>query len=1205
MKQLITFFIAAVLVGLLATWHGQQSVQHRSEELIDALQNDLLNTDHRLRVLLDGIQENEVELSSLNDLWQSESIGFVIYDNGQASNWTTNSIPFVTHLSRRSNGPDGVVRLGNAWYLCRTAAVENQLLAAYALIHTDLNFENEHIRNTWGKRFSMLDSHRLTLSELGASPLHFADDSLAIYVRTTSLSTNSNSLLGTVLWFAFILLLLATLWYTANWLGAHTSTTLATVSFVGLLLVFRGFMLWWQLPKALHATDLFGPSLHATSSLIPSLGDFVLHLVFLLLLFLRIGWYHPAKPMAAKWAPWGSVMLPLFLLWPVYLCFQTLVFNSSFSFDLNNPFSLDVYSLIGLLTTFLVLLNFLFLSRYLFGFTSPDKKKFTSVLLPLVVGAGLLFLLFGMKMETLPVIFMGAVLVGALILTEKWTQRLREVSLYTPTVLVFSVFATLLLSSQLILEEKDSRMALARKLALQQNPITEYLFQNLEKKITESRAIRNAIAITPMEQHTALEALREPLNYDHWNQYHSVLNLFDEKGHLLASDEERTGPNYHELQRLYETAKPTITKRFRYVGHWNNDGGYLARVNLKGRRSQLDRILFIRLIPEQTDDILGFTDLFLDEGVSNAKALESYSYARYHNGELQNKLGDYPYGLTDQHYRAQKTEYAFSVEDGFNHLSYHPMDGELVLISRPEIGIIDYLTIFSYLFLFYFACTVVIIVAEGRLFGNLVKGSSFRSRINLAMISVLFVSLLLIGLLTVFYVIREYNGRNQEMISEKSRSVLIEMEHKLRDRESFGPEDQVMLTALLNKFSKVFFTDINLYRLDGHLLATSRPRIFDEGLMAQVMEPTAYNEMRFNQRSSFIHRETIGKLDYLTAYVPFRNEKREVVAFMSLPYFARQHGLQQEIFSLLAALTNIYVFLILISVVMALVISNRITEPLRFIRESLKNLKLDETNRAIEWKSNDEIGELVDEYNRTLNELVQSAELLARSERESAWREMAKQVAHEIKNPLTPMKLSIQMLQRSMADGVPDLNERIEKMSKTLIEQIDTLSNIATEFSSFAQMPKTNIESINLQLLLESAAELHGNTGNEVELDIRADRPSIIQADRDQMQRVLNNLIKNGIQAVPEDRQANIHLGLIEDDNRWVISVQDNGSGIPEDLQDKIFVPNFTTKSSGMGLGLAMVRNIVETVNGKIWFKTAINEGTTFYISLPAMSSND
>jgi len=320
---------------------------------------------------------------------------------------------------------------------------------------------------------------------------------------------------------------------------------------------------------------------------------------------------------------------------------------------------------------------------------------------------------------------------------------------------------------------------------------------------------------------------------------------------------------------------------------------------------------------------------------------------------------------------------------------------------------------------------------------------------------------------------------------------------------------------------------------------------------------------------------------------------------MSLPYFARQHGLEQEVVSLLAALTNIYVLLILLAVVLALFISNRITEPLRIIRENLRTLKLDKRNQAIEWESNDEIGELVKEYNRTLNELVKNAELLARSERESAWREMAKQVAHEIKNPLTPMKLHVQMLERSYNDGAKDIGERIEKMAKALIEQIDTLSNIATEFSSFAEMPKAEIEEVDLIELLQSCTDLHQETeGIHVQFNDKIRDSVKIHADRKQMLRVLNNLIKNAKQAIPENHEGRVDIKIERENSGLLVSVKDNGTGINAEAQEQIFVPNFTTKTSGMGLGLAMVKNIIEGLGGEIWFDTEKGIGTTFFILL-------
>ncbi len=1199
MKKTLSFLFLAIAMGLLAQFHGWKWEENRDSSTISTIQDDFIRLDGRLGALLKSIQEEEVSFEDLNDLWQQEGIGLVIYNNGIASSWTSNAVPFPTTFEKRTRPKEGLIQLKNAWYLCKQTEDGNQVLVIYAMLTTDYNFENRYIENQWGPSINGTQQYSLTLSDLNTYPLLYTDGSTAAYVRVSTKIDDGAVTWSAGLWLLFIVFVILTFWYAADQLEKGVSRSWSTWLFVGLLLVFRLLMLWWKLPKGLYALELFGPSLHASSALVPSLGDFLLHLVFSLIAILRI--HRLGSGHTSTIRHWIGVCVPVLLLWPVHYLFEILVVNSSFSLDLNNPFSLDAYSFVGLLVSFLILFNYFLLFRFLFNMVAEEDRKLGKLIIPWGLSVLVVLLALGMDSHAILVAVTGGSILGVLMLAQNGANKMHGLSLYTPTIVLFSLLATILLSFEQHENEQESRKALARNLQLQQNPITEYLFGDLEKKIGADRGLRNTLAIVPMEQETVLKALHQPFTYDHWNLYQTIIHVFNTDGGLMISDEKLGGQNYFEMQREFNSSKPTHSKNLHYVGNWGTEGGYLARIELKGRRGGNDWILFVRLIPERTDNILGFTDLFVDEGISTAKKLEGYSHALYTNGELQGSSGDFSYSLSASSYEGFTAESSFWDNDGYSHLVHRPLEDRLVIVSRRNDGLIGYLTIFSYLFLFYFVCITLIVLIEGRAVQDLIAGGSFRSRINVAMSSVLFVSLLIIGLLTVFYVVREYHARNEEMISEKSRSVLIELEHKLRDRNAFEASDQAMLSTLLNKFSKVFFTDINLYRLDGHLLATSRQRLFDEGLMASIMEPTAYTQMRFNQQSSFIQEETIGNLTYLTAYVPFRNEQREVIAFMSLPYFARQYGLQQEVFSLLAALTNIYVFLILLSVVMALIISNRITEPLRFIRESLRNLKLDQQNRTIEWNSNDEIGELVQEYNRTLNELVQSAELLARSERESAWREMAKQVAHEIKNPLTPMKLSIQMLQRSMADGAEDINERIKKVSDTLIEQIDTLSNIATEFSSFAQMPRPVIEELDLNSLLENIAELHGNSEAEIHLNMVVEESCVIQADKEQILRVFNNLIKNGIQAIPDDRKGKITLGLIRDGARWVASVQDNGTGIPEDLEEKIFVPNFTTKSAGMGLGLAMVKNIIETVNGKIWFRTEHGIGTTFYVSFPAI----
>jgi nitrogen fixation/metabolism regulation signal transduction histidine kinase len=233
-------------------------------------------------------------------------------------------------------------------------------------------------------------------------------------------------------------------------------------------------------------------------------------------------------------------------------------------------------------------------------------------------------------------------------------------------------------------------------------------------------------------------------------------------------------------------------------------------------------------------------------------------------------------------------------------------------------------------------------------------------------------------------------------------------------------------------------------------------------------------------------------------------------------------------------------------------------------------------------------------------ELEKSADLLAQSERESAWREMAKQVAHEIKNPLTPMKLSVQYLEKAWDEKSPDFEKRLARFTKTIIEQIDTLSTIASEFSDFAKMPSAKIESADLKDIIISTLELYQDY-DKVEFNFTYDKniDYPIKADKKQILRVFSNLIKNSLQALSESTDGKITIILEKHTDYYNISISDNGPGIPDELANKIFSPSFTTKSSGMGLGLAIVNSIIKSYNGSINFTSEVNSGTTFYITFP------
>jgi nitrogen fixation/metabolism regulation signal transduction histidine kinase len=319
-----------------------------------------------------------------------------------------------------------------------------------------------------------------------------------------------------------------------------------------------------------------------------------------------------------------------------------------------------------------------------------------------------------------------------------------------------------------------------------------------------------------------------------------------------------------------------------------------------------------------------------------------------------------------------------------------------------------------------------------------------------------------------------------------------------------------------------------------------------------------------------------------------------------------QSVLAKEISNMIVAVINFTLLLIVIAMSLAVFISGRLTAPLAVLSSRLASVELGKKSEHLTYKGNDEVGELVKQYNSMVDELDQSAKKLANSEREYAWREMAKQIAHEIKNPLTPMKLNIQQLFKSWTDGVPGFEKKLERFTKNQIEYIDSLSSIASAFSSFAKIPEANPVDVDLLEQIRTTLELFKNSNN---ISFRVGSPHtekiVIRADKEQINSIFSNLIKNAIQSIPPGKEGIIKVHLEKENEKVLVSVSDNGSGIPESLRGKMFTPNFTTKSSGTGLGLSIVKRYVENAGGRIWFESETDKGTLFFIEFPLVKPNE
>ena len=658
---------------------------------------------------------------------------------------------------------------------------------------------------------------------------------------------------------------------------------------------------------------------------------------------------------------------------------------------------------------------------------------------------------------------------------------------------------------------------------------------------------------------------------------------------------------FNEL--LESEGNPIGETSFTYLGSTAGRIRYFGVFYFSCEQDNTENGLFIELNSKIRYTQQGYPELLLDEELIRDMEIKNYSSAKYYKGKLINQSGEFPYSLAFSD-STNEQEFEFAYFGGYEHLIYRIDSQNIIIVGKPRITFVDYLITFSYLFvllivLLYF--TRVLIQLPG------ITGSrqfDFKSKIQWSLLLILIISLLSIGGGAIYLSIQQYKDEHFNNLSEKMQSVYVELEHKLSFENSlvsgWSSDQYPTLNDLLRKFSNVFYSDINLYDSGGNLLATSRPEIFNEGLISEKMNIEAYNWLKISEMAEFVHNEAIGDLRYMSGYIPFTNYENKLLAYLNLPYFSREDLLASEISKLVVGIVNFSVVLILLIMGLAVFISTRITNPLRMIQKEFSKIELGKEIKPIQYKGDDEIGSLVSEYNRMVKELVRSVKMLAKSERESAWREMAKQIAHEIKNPLTPMKLSVQQLQKAWDDKSPKWDEYLNIFSNNLIEQIEHLSSIASEFSNFAEIPKSKGEEVNVITKIKKSVELFSNKGNiDFKIDMNGNNKVFIYFDKEKMVQVFSNLINNAIQSIPDDRRGEISISLDIIDKNVLVKIADNGIGIPKEIGDKLFEPSFTTKTSGMGLGLAIVKNIMEDVGGRIWYETEIGKGSTFIIEMP------
>lgn len=1191
---------------------------HKKEIKVEQLLSNVTIRDSLRRINSNGQWAQYI----ISEFSEKEDIYIQTFENGQLKFWS--GIRIVLDSDSLLKEGSTFIHWKNGYYEAVKKSWTDFSVICYIPVMSNFPYQNEYLRNSFAP--DLLASNSLDIAGLNDKDVFNIRNLSGKYLFSVKLRTEiSSSVYSFVeLWMWVFAILFMLIYFT------HICTSIANKGYVKsaiflLIIIILGFRLidleyrWFT--KYYHI-ELFNPRHFASSYLFPSIGEFFLNILAFTWILVFVYSYR-SKILNQGVHLSKRLSYILFIAFGVLVClnaylldelFYGLITNSNINFDVSNVLNSTWLSWLGILIFCFTTFNlYLIITVSL----AISVKLNLSVRERLIIFTGALFLalVFYILFTDFTAYFL---LFALLLLLAGWSYDQYGDRLKSSTLVVFllicSLIGSLKLSEFQILKEHESRKVLAGKLESSLDPNAILLFINLEQEIIKDKFIADYFK-NPLANHDALNnRLVKLYMAGYLSRYDFESYEYDENDEFYKGDR---GVPLSIFKNLVLSGSVKVTS---YFYQRNNTFGfkkYFAILPIVLENNKIGTLV-LQMNSKRFNEVGSFPELLIDGKVKEDLQFNDYSFAYYSDERLLNQHGTYVYNLINTEFKGKSREFVYlnNHENGrqYNHLIFRPNPRKLVVVSREVKGLFTQLASVSFIFLVLLLFSGFIYLLQ-RLWNILNDYNlSFRNfrwkllitsnrilyktRIQVSMVSAVVVTLLITGIIT-FYNISKQNRNQQEVaVLDKVTKIAGGINKQIVGTGMPNPDEQA--DVVFNTFADLNGVDLNLFDLSGNLLHSTQPKIYENGLIAPKMNALAYLYLNALQKSEFINREKIGDLSFISAYAPLRNSKSEVIAYVGLPSFSNEKDYRDRIGLFLNALINVYALVFVAIGFFAVFVANRITSPLTLIQTLLRETKIGSKNEQIQWKRNDEIGNLISEYNTMILALEDSAQKLARSERESAWREMARQVAHEIKNPLTPLKLGVQLLEKSWKEKDPKFEVKFHRFTKSFIEQIESLDHIASEFSDFAKMPETKLEQIDLNEKIEKSILLYRQSEQTtIHYENTAGRNIFIMADRDQILRCFNNLIKNAIEAKSDKRPCIIHILLYRRPGSICIEIKDNGTGMDSALSSKIFTPNFTTKSSGTGLGLAFVKQAIENIGGNIIFETAPDIGTTFYITIP------
>lgn len=1124
-----------------------------------------------------------------------------IYKNDTLVYWNTNKIP-VSKFVDLQYPTNGLIRGRNGWFYTKSKSEGEYIVALSFLIKHEYAYQNEYLKNEFSDPFKTKVQSYISLDEATGFPIYSNQGQylFSIVANDYQPINESESLILMCLLLSALFLLI---WKVTQIVVRQSSkwTWLFPVVIIGIRFLSLNYS-WLNFFKD---SELYSASLYGSNALFPNFLAYIINIIMLFILSYFV--FMKLKDRKVKSSLFLSFLFSIvpYLIWIVFIIFfKGLVEDSSIPLHIEELFKVTVYSIIALITIAILGFCFFIIGKTIIRLVKSQQLSLKKLIyINLLIGliyAAIEYIYFNQLNFSSFFPFLFVVLIAFL---EYKELKQKHLILGMAMLAIYSLTCAIIINEFNQRKGKSERELYASQLMIERDIVTELEYSNLVSSLQGDKFLQQMISSGVQFNFQDFESTMERRHFNKfWERYECKFFLFNDKNepllNLQANAKEVLAnlTDYIDNHGKQSEINPAIYFITDYIGQYS----YIIRQDLHGKNNELAH-LYITLKSKKIPEEIGYPRLLISSESSSLHHLDNYSIAKYHNNKLVSHFGFFNYPNTLKGFNRANPRHADDFNyNGYNHLIRFKSKKDVVVLSGFNTTWIDIITSFSYLFCCF---GILLLPFYIRFYANSFskKSIALSTKIQVTLITIVVISLVISGISSGVFIKNQYNEFTEIAIREKVHSIENELASSVgKLNELTIQSNGSFLNYQLFGLSNTFNTDINIYDTAGFLISTSRQNVFNSGLLSEQINPIAKKELTEFDKSEFIHTENIGSLKYNSAYSPIFNKSGKILGYINLQHFGQQEEVEHQIQQFLMSIISIFVLLLAASVVAAIFTANWITNPLQMLQRYVSNIHLGKSNHHIHYTINDEIGALVKSYNKKIDELEYTAQQLAQSERESAWREMAKQVAHEIKNPLTPMKLSVQHLMRTFDSTDANSQEKVIKVSQSLIEQIDALTKIANEFSNFAKIQKPVLDKIDISQIIRNATELF-RQGNKVNIQLNIPENCYIKGDKEQLLRVFNNLIKNSTQAISAIDNGIITISANKNATFIKIAISDNGNGISEDQKPKIFTPYFTTKSKGSGIGLSMVKQTIVNHGGVIYFESSQGVGTTFFIELPVV----